>query len=57
MKKKTMTVAMILMTGTVLTMTGCKGMCKMIHGDDAKSCMSEEKCPEGCACAKCEAKH
>jgi len=55
MKKKTMIAAIVLMTGTVLTMAGCKSMCKMNHGDDAKSSMGEAQHPAGCACNKCAA--
>jgi hypothetical protein len=56
MKKITMIAALALMTGTVLTMTGCKSMCKMTHGDGSKSSMNEAQCPAGCACDKCAAK-
>ncbi|MEE9369702.1 MAG: hypothetical protein V3V05_12700 [Pontiella sp.] len=57
MKKKVMLVGFVAMTGALLTLTGCKSMCKMMHGsdDDAKSSMTEKQCPSDCACAKCTA--
>jgi len=57
MKKKVMIVGLVAMTGALLTLTGCKSMCKMMHGsdDEAKTSMTAEKCPAGCACAKCDA--
>ena len=57
MKKKVMIVGLVAMTGTLLTLTGCKSMCKMTHGsdDEAKTSMTEGQCPPGCACAKCTA--
>jgi hypothetical protein len=51
MKKITMIAALVLLTGTVLTMTGCKSM----HADDTESSMSEAQHPAGCACDKCAA--
>lgn len=58
MKKKVMVVGLVAMTGALLTLTGCKGMCGMKHGKDCggTTCgTSAEKCPDGCACAKCAA--
>ncbi len=57
MKKKVLLVGFIAMTGTLLTLTGCKSTCNMMHheSDDAQSSMTAKQCPPGCTCAKCTA--
>lgn len=57
MKKKVILVGFVAMTGALLTLTGCKSMCKMMPGShgDAKPDMTAQQCPPDCACAKCTA--
>lgn len=58
MKKKVMLVGFIAMTGALLTLTGCKSMCKTMHhgsDDTAQAGMTAKQCPPGCTCAKCTA--
>lgn len=58
MKKKTMIAAAIAMTGMLIAMTGCKGMCGMKHGEacDCEKCsMRTAQHPSGCTCDTCAA--
>lgn len=58
MKNKVMLIGFVAMTGLLLSLTGCKSMCKMSHAESdeaSKASMSAQQCPPGCACAKCTA--
>jgi hypothetical protein len=53
MKKKTRMMAAVAMTGMLIAMTGCTGMCVKKDCPGGKCGMTEMKHAEGCTCEKC----
>ena len=57
--KKSVILGLVIVTGVVLAMTGCKSMCGM-KNDDMSSSMKSDMSgqhPAGCTCATCAMKN